>query len=128
MLLLGRVIGQLIVATRAPKWLPPMDEWQSGLLPYPVLLAAQTIVITLMMWISADFSRAAGFWVDPHPRLGLAALWWSYLYFGAMVARYGIRMVRRPEQRWFGGTIPIVFHMIVAAFQWTFGIFHRPSI
>jgi hypothetical protein len=41
-----------------------------------------------------------------------------------MIVRYGIRMARRPDQRWFGGTIPIIFHSVVAAFQWTFGTFH----
>jgi hypothetical protein len=116
LLLLGRVLGQLVVATTAPRWLPPMEQWQSGLLPYPALLVSQAVVLTLMVWISLDFSRGAGFWVEPRPRLGLAALWWSYLYI--------IRMVRRPDQRWLGGTIPIIFHSIVAAFQWTFGTFH----
>ena len=121
---MGRVLGQLVAALFRPRWLPPMERWQSGLLPYPVLLVGQLIVLTLMAWISVDFSRRAGFWVDPRPRLGLAALWWSYLYFGAMNARYIIRMVRRPDQRWLGGTIPIIFHSVVAAFQWTFGTYH----
>ena len=128
LLLLARVLGQLVVATTAPRWLPRMEQWQSGLLPYPALLAAQTVVLTLMVWISWDFSRGAGYWVDPRPRLGLAALWWSYLYFGAMMARYGIRMVRRPDQRWLGGTIPIIFHSVVAVFQWTFGTFHAAPL
>ena len=123
-LLIGRVAGQVVVALRAPAWLPPMEQWQSGLLPYPVLLACQAVVLTLMVWIAADFSRAAGFWIAPRPRLGAAALWWSSVYFGAMVARYVIRMARRPDQRWIGGTIPIVFHSVVAAFQWTFGVYH----
>ena len=127
-LLLGRVIGQLMVAAYAPRWLPPMEQWQSGLLPYPVLLVGQVIVLTLMASISADFSRAAGFWVEPKPRLGAAVLWWSYLYLGAMITRYGIRMARRPDQRWSGGTIPLIFHSVVAAVQWTFGTFHRASI
>ena len=34
-LLVGRVAGQLVVARCAPRWLPPMEQWQSGLLPYP---------------------------------------------------------------------------------------------
>ena len=123
-LLSGRVLGQLVVAISAPRWLPPMAQWQSGLLPYPVLVLGQLVVLSLMVWISHDFSRRAGFWVEPHPRLGLAALWWSYAYFGAMAIRYTIRMARRPDQRWLGGTIPIVFHSVVAAFQWTFGTFH----
>jgi hypothetical protein len=123
-LLTARVVGQLVVATSAPRWLPPMDQWQSGLLPYPVLVASQVVVLTLMVWISMDFSQRAGYWVRQHPRLGAAALWWSYLYFGAMVARYAVRMARRPGQRWLGGTIPIIFHCVVAAFQWTFAMFH----
>jgi hypothetical protein len=123
-LLFGRVTGQLVVALYAPRWLPPMLQWQSGLVPYPVLLAGQVAVLTLMTWISVDFARPGGFWVEPRPRLGTAALWCSYLYLGAMIVRYGIRMARRPDQRWFGGTIPIIFHSVVAAFQWTFGTFH----
>jgi uncharacterized protein len=124
-LLLGRVVGQLIVAIWSPRWLPPMAQWQSGLVSYPVLVASQILVLTLMVSISVDFSHGNGFWVRPQPVLGRAALWWSYLYFGAMVVRYVVRMVRRPDQRWTGGTIPIIFHSVVAAFQWTFGTFHQ---
>jgi hypothetical protein len=124
LLLIGRVVGQLIVARWAPSWLPPMEQWQSGLLPYPALVAGQVVVLTLMIWISWDFSRGAGFWVQPRSGLGRAALWWSYLYFGAMVVRYMVRMTRRPDQRWLGGTIPIIFHSFVAAFQWMFGTYH----
>jgi hypothetical protein len=123
-LLAGRVAGQLIVARWAPSWLPPMEQWQSGLLPYPALVAGQAGVLMLMSWISIDFSRGEGFWVRPHPRLGLAALVWSYLYFAAMVVRYVVRMTRRPDQRWLGGTIPIIFHSLVALFQWMFGTYH----
>ena len=49
---------------------------------------------------------------------------WSYLYAAAMVVRYAIRMARRPDQRWTGGTIPIIFHVVLAAFQWTFAQYH----
>jgi hypothetical protein len=127
-LVFGRVLGQLVVARSAPRWLPPFAQWQSGLLPYPVLLAGQTVVLLLMVWISVDFSRGAGFWTTPRPRLGLAALVWSYVYFAAMIVRYVTRMVRRPDQRWLGGTIPIIFHSVVAAFQWTFGTYHASMI
>jgi uncharacterized protein len=51
-------------------------------------------------------------------------VWWSYVYAGAMVVRYVVRMARQPHQRWLGGTIPIIFHTVVAAFQWTFGMYH----
>ena len=38
-----------------------------------------------------------------------------------MVVRYGVRMRRRPEARWFGGAVPIVFHLVLAAFLFTWG-------
>jgi hypothetical protein len=123
-LLFLRVIGQIVVVLSAPRWLPPMEQWQSGLLPYPVLLAGQACVLTLMVWISADFLRGAGYFVQPRPGMGRGVVWFSYVYFGGMVLRYIVRMLRRPDQRWFGGTIPIVFHSVVAAFLWTFGSYH----
>jgi uncharacterized protein len=125
LLLFLRVIGQIAVVLRAPKWLPPMDQWQSGLLPYPVLLFGQAIVLTLMVWIGADFWRREGIFVRPYPGRAGYVLWFSYLYFGGMVVRYIVWMWRRPDQRWLGGTIPIIFHSVVAAFLFTFGKYHQ---
>ena len=123
-LMLLRVIGQLVVVLRAPRWLPPMAQWQSGLVPYAFLLFTQGIVLVLMFSIAADFTENAGFWVRPMPVLGRIVLGWSYVYASAMVVRYAIRMARRPDQRWTGGTIPIIFHVVLAAFQWTFAQYH----
>jgi hypothetical protein len=33
-------------------------------------------------------------------------------------------MRRRPDQRWFGGTIPIVFHWVLAAFLLVYGVYN----
>jgi len=121
MLLLGRVLGQLMVATRGPRWLPPMEQWQSGLLPYPVLLASQVVVLTFMTLICVDFARRRGFFFESHPSGGVFSMWFAYVYFGGMVFRYIATMTLRPARRWFRGTIPIVFHSIMAAFLWTWG-------
>jgi hypothetical protein len=44
----GRVGGQLLVAAHAaPAWMPPFAQWQSGLLPYPLLVVAQIGIIIL---------------------------------------------------------------------------------
>lgn len=101
-----------------------MDQWQSGLLPYPVLLLGQVLVLIFMFWICADFTRSRGMFVQPYPGRGKYVLWFSYLYFAGMAVRYVIWMWRRPDQRWFGGTIPIIFHCVVAAFLFTFAIYH----
>lgn len=124
-LLFFRVIGQIVVVLWAPRWLPPMQQWQSGLLPYPVLLAGQAVVLTLMVWISVDVTRGSGVFVDPKRfEVGRFVTWFSYVYAAGMVVRYIARMIERPDQRWFGGTIPIIFHCVVAAFLWTFGRYH----
>jgi hypothetical protein len=124
-LLYLRVAGQIIVVLRAPRWLPPMEQWQSGLLPYPVLLVGQIVVLWLMTWICLDFQRGAGPLVEPQwPNAGTILMWIGRVYFVGMVVRYVIWMWRRPDQRWFGGTIPIIFHSVVAAFVYVFGRYH----
>jgi hypothetical protein len=124
LLLSLRVFGQVAVVLWRPRWLPPMEQWQSGLVPYRTLLFSQIVVLTLMSWCAADFYRGRGVFVDPkwEPAWILLAL--SYTYAGGMVVRYVIRMARYPDQRWLGGTIPIVFHTVVAAYLFVFGSFH----
>jgi hypothetical protein len=45
----------------------------------------------------------------------------SAIYAGAMTLRYVLTMIYRPEMRWLGGTIPIFFHFVLAAFLFTWG-------
>src|SRR2546422_879323 len=40
-----RVSGQALVAFLGVPWLPPMREWYSGLLAYPLLLPSQLLII-----------------------------------------------------------------------------------
>ena len=95
-LLLLRVLGQLVVVVRAPRWLPRYGPVAVGLPPYPVLLLGQVLVLSVMFWICADFSRGQGMFVQPYPGRGNYVVSFSYLYFGGMVLRYVIWMWRRP--------------------------------
>ena len=53
-------------------------------------------------------------------------LWiFGWIYLSAMVLRYILRMSFYPDQRWFGGTIPIFFHWVLAAFLLVVAKFHR---
>lgn len=121
-LFLLRVAGQLVVRSRAPRWLPPMDEW--NLTPYRLLLPVQIVILSAMAWLDVNFARASGAAVDGRNALGVALLAASGLYAGSMVVRYVVRMARRAEQRWLGGTIPIVFHWVLASFLFALGLFH----
>lgn len=122
-----RVAGQVIVVLWAPRWLPSMEHWYSGLMPYRYLLPAQLALLGIMAVIVADVYRENGLF---------AADWWSSVavpfklaagvYFLSMVLRYILTMLFKPERRWFKRTIPIWFHMVLATALWTFGSFHSP--
>ena len=119
-----RVAGQLVVVVAAPPWLPPMDQWFSGVVAYPILLAVQLVTLVLMAAVALGLGAGWPLAISADAGLGRTLVAVAYLYAAAMAVRYVLRMARRPDQRWFGGTIPIVFHCVVAAFLWTFGTFH----
>jgi len=111
----SRVAGQLLVAVRRPSWLPPMGDW--NFVPYRLLLPVQLVLLGVMSWLAAHEPSAA-------PTLGRLLVELAVLYWAAMGARYAIRMIRRPDARWLGGTIPIVFHWVLAAFVFALGTAH----
>jgi hypothetical protein len=116
-LFLARVVGQIIVTTFDVRWLPPMADWQSGLLPYPALLASQAVILLVMLWINVSVSRRRGFFARPHPRLGWVLLIVAVVYAGAMVVRYVISGQLHPDRRlWPPGSIPIAFHFVLAGY------------
>lgn len=105
-------------------FLPPMKEWQSGLLPYRVLLISQFLIIAVFCKVALDFTTESGYFLLPNARLGKGLFVFGSIYLGAMIARYIIRMALYPDQRWFGGTIPIFFHWVLASFILLVGTYH----
>ena len=124
-----RVAGQALVAAFAVPFLPPMKQWYSGVIPYPILLPVQILIICLLAKVATDFTRRRGFFVVPRRTMGRLLQWFSYLYWGAMAVRYVASMALHPERRWFGGTIPIFFHCVLATFLFVVGRYHtRPAV
>ena len=124
-LFLLRVIGQIVVVLRSPAWLPPMTAENWNLVPYRILLPAQLVIAVLMCFILVGVRAEYGVFGARRPSLGTILVVASAIYAHVMAARYAVRMMRRPEARWFGGAIPIVFHMVLAAFLFTWGLYHR---
>ena len=118
-LFLGRVVGQVLAATTAPSWLPPMARWYSGLMPYRFLLPTQIVFLAVMtaMTIAVDrqspplgtLSADAGAWI----------VWASYVYVLGMVVRSIRYALATPARR--GVLIPIVFHFVLAGFLFAYG-------
>jgi len=123
LLFLGRVSAQVAVALYEPAWLPAMSQW--NLLSYRYLLPIQLVFLAVMGIVSVAFLRRTdGVLTEPRAGVGAAVVALSGIYAGAMAVRYALRMSRRPGQRWFGGTIPIVFHWVLAAFLLVFGVYN----
>lgn len=111
-----RVLGQLLVIFARPRWLPPVDRWQSGLLPYPVLLLSQLAILAVQLTIAIQAGRGAGWFADPlRPRAGAALVVLAALYLGGMAYRFS-----RPSPR----LIPTTFHCVLASFLLAAGLFH----
>jgi hypothetical protein len=110
-----RVAGQAMVAFFGVPWLPPMERWYSGLVPYEILLPAQIAIVVLMAKICADFTRRWGFFVQPRRFFAVHWFWFGWLYVAGMIARFVIQ----------GPTIPVFFHWVLAAFVIAVGQWHR---
>jgi len=123
-----RVLGQALVAFFNVPFLPPMDEWFSGFLPYPQLLSCQICIILLYGKVCIDFARGRGYFVEPKPRLSAFLLRFGSIYLTVMIARYAIRMGLYPAERWTGGSIPIFFHWVLATFLLVLGAYHRSVV
>jgi uncharacterized protein len=124
----GRVAGQLAVSLDAAPFLPPMEQWQSGLLPYRVLLASQLLLIAGLATICRQFSRGAGYFVAPRPYLGMPLWIVGWIYAAAMAVRYVVWMAFKPEERWTGDLIPVMFHIVLASFVLIVADHHRRSL
>lgn len=123
-----RVLGQLLVAVAAPRWLPPMEGWQSGLLPYPVLLAAQLLILAAQVGVVAAIADGGDALADGG-LLGLEPSGQARLLL-VLAAAYAAGMAYRARRRlrferprwWSRGTIPIAFHLVLATFLGAWGM------
>ena len=111
-----RVLGQALVSAGLAPFLPPMDDWQSGLLPYPLLLASQLMLLGLLATVGAQFSRNEGYFVSRRPWLGTPLWIVGWIYALGMVLRYAL--LRRD-------VIPVVFHIFLASFLLLVAHHHR---
>jgi hypothetical protein len=117
-LFLARVVGQILAATVAPRWLPPMARWYSGLMPYRYLLPAQIVLLAMMTVMTIAVGRRTNPLGASAPRASVWLLWVSAVYAAGMTVRLSRYLRASPERR--GVLIPIVFHYVLAAFLLTY--------
>ena len=119
-LFLARVLGQILVVLFHVDFLPPMSEWYSGLLRYPLLLITQVVILYVMYRINIGVTTGNQYLLTRRKRLGYFLFGFSLIYAIFMVGRYFVSGHRHPERRWLPpGIIPIVFHLVLAGYWWT---------
>jgi putative CocE/NonD family hydrolase len=119
-----RVTGQVLVEFLHVGFLPPSEEWFSGLIPYPQLLASQILIIALQVWIGFEFTRQSGWTFRPRRLAGFVLLALGAAYLAVMIVRYAVRMGLYLHERWTGGSIPIFFHWVLALYVLVVGYHH----
>jgi ABC-type xylose transport system permease subunit len=119
-LFFARVVGQIEVLLVEPHWLPAMQAWYSGILPYPLLLPIQ-IALLVLMGVLAIRTRA------PRERTGAAARTskilrtLAVLYVAGMAVRLILIVHLYGRDYYLHGAIPVVFHWVLGLFVlvWT---------
>jgi hypothetical protein len=116
-LFLLRVVGQLEVLLLSPSWLPSMHDWYSGLIPYPILLPLQ---IVLLMIMSAVVMREmdAGHRAPGNGKVWIRRI--AVVYFAVMLLRLIVQFSRGAENVIDAGGIPVAFHWVLALFLLVF--------
>jgi hypothetical protein len=112
----ARTIGQFEVMLLAPAWLPPMDAWYSGLMPYYLLLPAQVALLMIMTAVACNRRVRTGRFAAANPRAARALRFAAYVYLGVMTIRLGVNVFAHGAEFWREGAIPVAFHWVLALF------------
>jgi hypothetical protein len=88
------------------------------------LLATQILILFLQAWIFRDLWHGTGLLAVRRPAAGRVLNWISFVYVATMALRYMLTMWWFPERRWLHGTIPIFFHLVLAAYLYVLGKYY----
>jgi hypothetical protein len=113
LLFLARVCVQLVQRIGEVSWLPPFDAWQSGALPYPVLVAAQVAILIAMVVI---ISRAARGQVTLRGAALRVVFVFGVVYLLLMSVRLMAGLTVAEDGSWFDNPLPSLFHLVLATF------------
>ena len=105
--------------------LPPFNSWDGGVLPYPVLLVTQLVILG---WLARTAWRVNTGKVTPRPSIGRAALAFGGLYFSVMFLRLLLGATVLSDVRWFASPLPAFFHLVLATYLLVYGYCHVHTV
>ena len=121
-----RALAQLVQAVYPVPFLPPFGAWHGAVMPYPLLVIIQVVVIvalTIVLWrVRSD---------------AIVPSQWKYrvcfilggIYFSFMAFRLFAGLTFLSDHPWFSKSLPAFFHVVLASFILLLGgyIYGRPK-
>jgi len=89
-----------------------MDEWQSGILSYYVLLPSQVLILGVMLYVRSHMVKLSNL---ATPTMFLALRIFACVYALTMLVRFFVYVqAQLSGLNFLGGWIPIAFHLVLA--------------
>jgi len=105
--------------------LPAFNSWDGGVLPYPVLLVTQLVILG---WLARTAWRFTTGKFVPRRQIGRAALTFGGVYFAVMFLRLLLGATALSHVRWFASPLPAVFHLVLATYLLLYGYCHVHTV
>lgn len=118
----GRVGAQALQTWRPIAALPPEAAFHGSELPYPLLLAAQLLILALMLRVSWRAHRG---YLAPDPRRSRILAWCGGVYMALALTRLALGLAWAGAPPWFRAWIPDLFHPVLAGFVLCWAGCHR---
>lgn len=117
-LFVGRVVVQLIQYFHAVEVLPGFEEWQSGALPYAVLVASQVVIVAGQLRVTRAVSRGQHL-LRQEWRRAVSAF--AAIYLAVMAFRLIAGLTFATDGGWLDARLPTIFHLVLASLllTWT---------
>jgi len=116
-----RVAAQPLALVVDAPVLPRFESWHSGLLPYPLLLGTQLLILAWLLTTASRVSRAA---VQPSRMFGKLVLAVAGVYGMTMLTRLTLGATVLSHARWFASPVPTAFHLVLAGYLFVYGRVH----
>lgn len=125
LLFVFRVIAQLLILFFPLPFIPQFAAWQSGVMPYWVLLVIQLCIVIVLFRVASKFSQGA---VIPQRRLGYVWGGAGITYFIIMFVRLILGLTLLNDSNWFSHHLPTFFHLVLATFMLVVAHFHLTQV
>jgi len=109
----GRVVAQLIQYFHPVGVLPRFEHWQSGALPYGMLVVLQLAIVTGQVCVIGAVRRGQRL-LRPESRRMISAF--AVIYLAVMVFRLIAGLTFAGGGGWLDARLPTVFHLVLAGF------------